>query len=329
MLKYCYCVLAFGIVTAAHAAPRDPRGMEKRSGIDRVPPGRPVADKPGVPPTGLRCEFLSSPLGIDTTTVRFNWMYDHLAADAFQHGYRLMVATSLELLRLGRPDVFDSGLKESGSQGTTVDIPQLRSYTRYHWMVIAYGNKDAKGAASSPSWFETAKIRGREGWQAKWISDGKDKEFRPAPLFRKSFDLKARPRSARVYISGLGYSSLYLNGAKVGTGSLDPGYTDYSKRVLYLTYDVTDRLKKGGNTLAAELGNGWFNNETPAVWKYDLASWRARPQLICELRIVYEDGSTDTIRVQRNGAAKRREPERAGAPARRRAVTTTSWRRGT
>jgi alpha-L-rhamnosidase len=47
---------------------------------------------------------------------------------------------------------------------------------------------------------------------------------------------------------------------------------------LYLSYDVTRYLIQGANVLAAELGNGWFNNQTPTVWNYNLAPSRARPQ---------------------------------------------------
>jgi len=87
---------------------------------------------------------------------------------------------------------------------------------------------------------------------------------------------------------------LFSQWSKLG-GSLDPGYTDFSKRVLYLTYDVTGQLNQGANVLAAELGNGWFNNQTPTVWNYQLAPWRARPQFICELHLRYPDGTSQVI----------------------------------
>jgi alpha-L-rhamnosidase len=43
------------------------------------------------------------------------------------------------------------------------------------------------------------------------------------------------------------------------------------------------------------LGNGWFNIQTLATWHFDTASWRKRPQLLCELRIEYLDGQVETI----------------------------------
>jgi alpha-L-rhamnosidase len=37
-----------------------------------------------------------------------------------------------------------------------------------------------------------------------------------------------------------------------------PGWTDYSQRLYYVTYDVTSLLQEGSNTLGAILGDGWY-----------------------------------------------------------------------
>ena len=36
------------------------------------------------------------------------------------------------------------------------------------------------------AWFSTAKLHGAE-WSAKWITDSFDKDYEPAPMFRKRF----------------------------------------------------------------------------------------------------------------------------------------------
>jgi len=246
-------------------------------------------------PVNLSCEYNSSPIGIDDTLIHFNWELDVKDKHTPQTGYRIMIASSPALLFKSKPDLFDSTVTTSVKQGMSISIPKLKSYTRYYWVVRVFGNNDKVGNQSKIEWFETAKIQGKEVWTGQWITDDHDKEFRPAPLFRKSFNVKLKPVSARVYISGLGYYSFFINGTKVGIGTLNPGYTDFSKRVLYLSYDVTKQLIQGLNVLAAELGNGWFNNQTPTVWNYNLAPWRARPQLICELHIKYSNGTTQII----------------------------------
>ncbi len=243
----------------------------------------------------LRCEYNINPLGIDVTTLHFNWESDVQNTPSANAGYRIMIATHPDLLVKDMPDIFDSSMHRVDGHALTATNLPLRSYTRYYWTVRFLGATNKVEKNTKTAWFETAKISGKEGWHAQWITDSNDLEFRPAPLFRKSFKLKLKPVSARVYISGLGYYSFFINGSKVGIGTLNPGYTDFSKRVLYLSYDVTKHLTQGANVLAAELGNGWFNNQTPTVWNYNLAPWRARPQLICELHVKYSNGSTEII----------------------------------
>jgi alpha-L-rhamnosidase len=122
----------------------------------------------------------------------------------------------------------------------------------------------------------------------------RDNSPRPAPLFRKTFVLDKAPVSARLYICGLGYYEAHLNGAKVGDHVLDPAFTRYDRRALYVTYDVTDQLKKGPNVLGVILGNGWFVHKW-AVWDFDKAPWRYRPTLRCQLEVTFDDGSKQTV----------------------------------
>ena len=122
-----------------------------------------------------------------------------------------------------------------------------------------------------------------------------DKAPQPAPLFRKSFILAKAPTSARLYICGLGYHELRLNGEKVGDHVLDPAFTRYDRRALYVVHDVTNQLEKGSNALGVILGNGWYNMHTRCVWDFDKAPWRDRPVLRCQLEMTFGDGSTKVV----------------------------------
>ena len=75
----------------------------------------------------------------------------------------------------------------------------------------------------------------------------------------------ARPRRATAYINALGYYELYVNGKKVDDQVLSPAVSDYSKRNLYLTHDVTDYLAAGKNCVALWLGRGWYVRGHPGV----------------------------------------------------------------
>lgn len=78
------------------------------------------------------------------------------------------------------------------------------------------------------------------------------------PQFRKAFRLNKREiLSAVAYISGLGHFELSVNGKKVGNHFLDPGWSKYDKSSLYVTFDVTDKLRSGENVVGVRLGNGF------------------------------------------------------------------------
>jgi hypothetical protein len=50
-------------------------------------------------------------------------------------------------------------------------------------------------------------------------------------------------KSSIVYISGIGYYELYLNGNNVDSSrKLDPGWTSYEKRTLFVSYDLTSNI---------------------------------------------------------------------------------------
>ena len=134
-------------------------------------------------------------------------------------------------------------------------------------------------------------IRNYKGWQLWDLYKFPEKPYDPAPLLRKEFSLSQSIRQARIHVSGLGYYELYLNGRKVGDHVLDPGWTKYDKRVLYVTYDVTDQLKQGKNVVGLMLGRGWYNPITVADWHYYAAPWVGQPKAILELKIISADGS--------------------------------------
>ncbi|HTE19919.1 MAG TPA: glycoside hydrolase family 78 protein, partial [Armatimonadota bacterium] len=115
------------------------------------------------------------------------------------------------------------------------------------------------------------------------------------PLLRREFTVRGKVKRARAYVCGLGYHELRLNGEKVGDHILDPGYTRYDRRSLYVTHDITDQLRQGTNAVGAMLGNGWYNVHTVAVWYFDKAPWRAAPKLLAEVRIEYADGRQEIV----------------------------------
>ncbi|GAW40955.1 Bacterial alpha-L-rhamnosidase [Brevundimonas sp. SH203] len=123
----------------------------------------------------------------------------------------------------------------------------------------------------------------------------------PAPLLRRSFQLGAdQIASARLYVAAGGWADLTVNNRAVSELPMAPGWTDYGKRVLYQTYDVTSLLQAGENVLAAELGRGWYGVTEPNEWYFHKAPWHAEPSLRAQLEIVFVDGRRQVVTTGRD-----------------------------
>jgi alpha-L-rhamnosidase len=115
------------------------------------------------------------------------------------------------------------------------------------------------------------------------------------PLLRKSFTISKKIKEATIFICGLGQFELSINGEKIGDHFLDPGWTKYDKQALYVSFDLTNDLKKGVNAIGVMLGNGFYYIP-PVQGRYrKLKVSFGYPKMICRLAIQYEDGSTDNI----------------------------------
>lgn len=244
--------------------------------------------------TDLQCEYINTPLGIDVQHPRLMWKINSPGVPAKQAAYRISVASSLAKLQADKADLWNSGKKEGEEQIAYYEGKDLQSHTKYWWKIEVWFD-DGK-TITSQSWFETAKMSPKD-WTAQWITDEYDTTYSPSPMFRKVFNVRKPVAYARCYVSGLGYANLSFNGKALTKNSLDPGFTDYGKRVLYMTYDISAVLKAGKNCVGIELGNGWFNEQTPTVWNFHQAPWRKRPQVMGEILIEYKDGSKDLIKT--------------------------------
>lgn len=261
---------------------------------------------PPVQVVHLRCENQIEPLAIVADAPRLSWQMDQYRRGTRQTAYQVMVASSPELLKKGKADLWDSG-KQQTDQSILVPYQgrDLKSGEKCYWKVRVWGESDKVTAWSSiASW--AVGLRSNRDWKAKWIQPHPKETFapvdpfddNPAPLLRKSFHIPKSIHRATVYASGLGFFELYLNGSKVGDHHLDPGWTDFAKRVSYSTFDVTPQLRTGKNAIGAMLGNGWFNPLPLKMWGHlNLREHLAigDPRLIVQLVIEYKDGTHETV----------------------------------
>lgn len=242
-------------------------------------------------PAALKCEHLPTPLGIDAPHPRLSWLLADSRDGARQTAYQIRVAT--DSLTLATAPLWTSGKVNSANMLVAYAGKALQPFTRYYWSVEVW-DKDGRQLPATQSWFETGMVSSNN-WKGAWISDGDNVQVKPAANFRKIFSAAKSIQSARAYIAVAGLYELYINGQKAGNHRLDPMYTRFDRRTLYVTYDVTNLLQQGQNAIGVMLGNGWYNHQSTAVWNFHNAPWRGRPTFCMDLRVTYTDGSVETI----------------------------------
>lgn len=270
-------------------------------------------------PENLVCEYLTNPQAIDSPAPRLEWV-DRMVNDKVRGvqrtAYQIEASSSRKALLQGKADLWNSG-KVNDSQSLRIPYGglTLSAGKECWWRVRVWDQNDEVSEWSEPALW-VAGLPGKD-WKAQWIGvpwqddtaldELEDKTPPPAPLLRKTFQVKEGLQSARVWISGLGYYELSLNGQKVGDEVLVPNQTNYDHRsgllertvpvednftqykVMYLSYNLTDLLHKGENALGVILGNGFYNADQHWVKGY------GSPRLLLQMHLTYEDGSQETI----------------------------------
>ncbi len=274
-------------------------------------------------PGQLTCEYLENPSVVDHSQPRLSWI--NVAGEGVrgqaQSAWQVRVASSEKLLE--EPDLWDSE-KQLSNQSTRVKYSgnKLESRQECWWQVRTWDRDGLVSDWSEPGFWRMGLLE-PDDWKAKWIGapwQGEEAlpipESRsmipddlgpPAPLLRKSFQVEKKVESAVVFVCGLGYFELWLNGKKVGDDVLVPNQTNYGKRselkdgfifvpdefreykAMYLAYDVKNQLISGENALGGILGNGFYN--PASAWTVGYGS----PRFLCQLHITYSDGSEEVV----------------------------------
>jgi len=213
----------------------------------------------------LRCENLSNPSGIATTSPRLSWKSKSAVNGKHQTAYQILLATDDDILTEEKADIWNSG-KTISKSGVLIPVKgrQIRSGTTCSWKVRIWDNEDKVSGWSAAATFSTGLINSSE-WQGSYIGFPGDEGTTCSPQFRKTFDLKKKGDKVFIHVNSLGYHEVYLNGEKVSENVLAPAVTQFSKRSLAVTYDITDIVRKGSNDLVLWIGKGWYSKGLPGV----------------------------------------------------------------
>ena len=212
----------------------------------------------------LRCEYQVDPIGIDEVHLRLSWRLTSSSRGAKQTAYQILVASTLDRLKAGKGDLWDSGKVASDASIQIAYVGKtLISRQRCFWKVQVWDGIGESGGWS-PDGMWMMGLLSKADWHGSWIKQRskpvtfEDDQFGdiPAPLFCRQFRIEKPVASAILTMAGLGYFEPHLNGVKVGDHQLDPGWTDFAKRISYQTFDVTKQLKPGENVVGVTVPSG-------------------------------------------------------------------------
>ena len=249
------------------------------------------------------------PQALATNQPRFSWQYESTESNVVQQDYRIIVASTAENAQKGIGDLWDSGVTASNQMlYITYTGKTLQSNDKAYWKVITTVTANGKKAKveSEVQSFEISLLEQKD-WQAKWIGHEFEDDVLightrlAARYLRKDFALNGEVADARLYVSGMGVYSAYLNGTEIAPEELlKPTLSWYSKRVYFNTYDVTEMLNNGDNAIGIILEGGRYttvryNAKNPNWDDSENVFGFGTPRLLLQLEVTYKDGQKETV----------------------------------
>jgi len=213
----------------------------------------------------LHCEGLTNPFGIATTKPGLSWKIASSQNGTRQNGYQIIAASDSSLLAEQSANLWSSGKISSTPKGIVVwGGKQLDSRSLVYWKVRVWDQNDQASAWSSTGSFSVGLLAGVD-WKADYIGLPISAGNPESTLLTTRFKLSGTANKRFIYVNSLGYHEVYINGVKVGNALLVPAVSQFNKRSLSLTYDVSSYLKEGDNDLVIWLGRGWYTANLPGV----------------------------------------------------------------
>jgi alpha-L-rhamnosidase len=245
----------------------------------------------------LRWDGHAQPLGFIQFEPLLSWAVSSPERGQRQTAYQVLVATRPERLRVGSADIWDSG-KVASSESLNVHYggPTPQARQRGYWTVRVWGKEGRPSRFAAPSWWELGLLD--EEWEGRWIgrpsrpNESRGTDDRSVAYVRKPFVIGQGIARARLYASAFGTYEIEINGKKAGRDVLAPGFTDYEKRVLFQTHDVTDLVREGDNVIGAIVGGGWC---TVALGGRSGACGNEPPRVMLQLEVTMRDGTLVTL----------------------------------
>ncbi len=225
----------------------------------------------------------------DTKTPVFSWSCVSDTDGDRQCAYLAQVT-------LGKVGLWDSGWVESKEQSATYAGKNLPA-GRYLDFCVQVRNTRGEESDAFGGQFVCGALTA-DAWKGKWISSSEDNGQR-AIYFRRDFKLEKELDSACLFVSGIGYHHVTVNGVEADDAVMDPAFSDYNKTCYYAVLpNVGELLEMGDNCIGITVANGWRNNENKYItdfWKGVKAPIFGKPALNAQLMLFYKDGTKQCL----------------------------------
>lgn len=244
--------------------------------------------------TGLWFDHERTPVGLDHTPV-FGWQLEGNCRNIRQTQYRLQVALTPDFAAL----LYDETCETGNSTAVHAAGLTLQSLQKYYARVQVWADTAAgpqQTLWSEPAVFITALLDPAAEWKAEFVSAESPETCRKSSagtMVRGAFTVKPGLRAAYACTTALGLYNVYLNGQKVSTDEMTPGWTSYNRRLLYQTYEVTAMLHPGLNMAGAMLGAGWYKGVMGLTRSRN--NYGDTTAFAMQLTLVYADGTRETV----------------------------------
>ena len=269
----------------------------------------------------LRTNDLRTPKVIDSTTsVMLAWKLNNSEHDEIQ-SIAVKVRKSTPS---GEIEVWQSQELPPNQTNIELGSENIEPVTDYEWTVSSTFKSGIQ--ASTSSTFSTCPLSINAAWISRnphpWFAqDGALVDQRsprdlgrswrtmysqPPLQLRSRFTVPDGVFKAKIFASAKGVYRNYLNGNRIGTDELTPGWTSYQNRIDFQGYDVTDLLKSGENIWAAEVADGWWSGYVGYHTRKQAEQYGSQNAFIGELHLQMFDGScivysTDTAWEEKYG----------------------------
>jgi alpha-L-rhamnosidase len=268
--------------------------------------------------TNMLVQYLKNPLGIETKSPLLSYTLESEDQNQFQTAYCILVSSTKELLHKNIGDMWDSGkVSLENNYAIAYGGAYLSSRQELFWKVKVWDKNDLESEWSDVASWEMGLLE-QNDWKAHWIGQGDtaDCNKSAAPQVARDFQVSdvKKVAKARAYVSGLGLFQASMNGVQLDDTLFNPGESDYSKTVYYVTYDITQQLKSGTNAFGILIGNGQYVNfrvnptmmldettEAPEHRyqkndsKYVRQGLYGEKKAIAQIEVTYEDGRVEVV----------------------------------